>query len=88
MTDVEIFRAALDKWGLDGQLLKLAEECCELGTAAFHFRDGKIPVEDIVTELADVDILLDQMRFVFDGISEERRRKLDRLRERLEHEQK
>lgn len=47
--------------GLDSRLNKLKEELFELGQAVCHYRDKKIPLMELIEEMADVNILLNQI---------------------------
>jgi NTP pyrophosphatase (non-canonical NTP hydrolase) len=50
-----------DHFGVDNQILKLAEEAGELRQAAFEFGQGECSEEDLVGEMADVAILIQQV---------------------------
>ena len=75
---------AVEKFGKIHQLRKLQEELFELGTAISHYIDEKAPVSKVATELADVEILLEQARVIFGEANVEMQKslKLKRL-ERL-----
>ena len=60
------------------ELLKLRRESTQAG-----FQKRR---ENIKEEIADVQIMLDQMRIVFGDTSEQEEFKVNRLRERLERE--
>lgn len=85
MQRVEIEKAALAHYGQDNQLLKAVEECNELASALLHFRGGRATEMDVMTEIADMAIMLDQLAMVFDAdhINAEMARKLKRLEERM-----
>ena len=57
--------AAVEKWGVDAQMDMLTEECGELIVATNHYRRGRISVDKFLEEVADVEILLEQMRHIF-----------------------
>jgi NTP pyrophosphatase (non-canonical NTP hydrolase) len=81
-------RAALETFGLDHQLIKLAEECAELAQAALKLRlYGPDPKRqaNLLEECADVEIMLEQMRLHYgeEAIDAQRSRKLTRLEGRL-----
>ena len=58
-----------DHYGLENQLRQLAEECSELAVEANHSaRKGSISVR-LIMEIADVEIMLDQVRYLA-GIQE------------------
>lgn len=58
-----------DHYGLENQLRQLAEECSELAVEANHSaRKGSITVR-LIEEIADTEIMLDQVRYLA-GIQE------------------
>lgn len=61
----EICRAAITKFGPKSQLLKLAEECCELAQAAIKAANGS--PANVVEEAADVRIMLEQLSMMLDA---------------------
>ncbi|MDR0324995.1 MAG: hypothetical protein LBI19_02725 [Oscillospiraceae bacterium] len=66
-------QAALDCWGLNAQVGQTVEECAELiVTLQKHVNRTPQPdaLENILDELADVEMMLAQMRLVF-GISDD-----------------
>ena len=87
--DLEIFDKALNTSGIHKQKWMLVEECGELLNAlAKHIR-GRGSFEELNTELADVSIMVEQIaRFYgWEEFLEERARKIERLRNRLEPQQ-
>lgn len=90
MTEKErdIFQKALDTWGGDAQSLCLLEEMAELQDALCKHKRGRRTTADIAEEIADVGIMLDQMKLYF-HIEEEtqaqRARKTARIEERLKN---
>lgn len=66
MKDMErIYRAALDKWGVEAQYDQTIEECAELIAALKHFKREKVDEEQIVSELADVTLMIGQLTWMF-----------------------
>jgi NTP pyrophosphatase (non-canonical NTP hydrolase) len=63
----QIYRTALEKWGPESQLNMLVEECGELVAAVNRFRRERTPLIGLLEEIADVEIMLEQMRLIFDG---------------------
>lgn len=62
-------RIIADHYGLKNQLRQLAEECSELAVEANHSaRYGSVTVR-LIEEIADVEIMLDQVRYLA-GIQE------------------
>jgi NTP pyrophosphatase (non-canonical NTP hydrolase) len=80
---MEILKRALDTYGPSAQINKTIEECTELSLVLQHHRDGKATVEEVVDELADVFIMVTQMRLLFNGVDERVSFKLNRLTERM-----
>lgn len=88
MTDSEknqLFEQVLTKWGIINQVFMVMEECGELLNVLAKAKRGRASKEEIITELADVSIMVEQMAFFYgekDFIIE-KERKLQRLKERL-----
>jgi len=83
--NVEIYFKAIGQYGIVAQEWMLVEECGEMLNAFAKLRRGRASKADILTELADVHIMVEQMACFF-GIEEfeaEKERKLARLEERL-----
>lgn len=61
------------------------EECSELTNAICKFRRGRVSDDDIITEIADVMIMCEQLASYFgkDKVALEKKKKLERLEERL-----
>lgn len=82
----EVCKKAMEKWGYDQQQLMLMEECGELISALNKYNRQRIQPFGVITELADVSIMVEQMA-IYLGWNEflkERDRKLSRLKERLQ----
>ena len=80
---------ALEHYGVHHQIVKCMEECGELIQALARNMCGEENIENVVEELADVEIMLMQMRTVFGSSSVHRVRaqKLARLKMRMEEEE-
>lgn len=87
MTDKEneLYSRALEKWGITSQIQMLFEEMAELQNAICKFGRNRSTREDVVTEIADVQIMAEQMQLLFgiEAVNDEKKRKLQRLEERL-----
>jgi NTP pyrophosphatase (non-canonical NTP hydrolase) len=85
MTKKQIYEKALVAWGRTSQMDMLVEECAELIQAAQKFNHRHGTYCDVTEELADVEIMCEQMRLIFDpvGIDEIKRQKLERLEKLL-----
>ncbi len=88
---VNILKRALNKWGLRAQLEMLQEEATELALATRSVIRGKVDsVEELAGEIADVEIMIEQMKIAFEDQSLRKqvgyikRAKLRRLKGRLE----
>ncbi|WP_018249834.1 nucleoside triphosphate pyrophosphohydrolase family protein [Orenia marismortui] len=83
----DLYQKAIDKWGIESQLLQVVEECSELNKAIIKHvnRDGDF-LKNIIEEAADVEIMLEQLRVMTnDGIpiDKVKKKKLDRLEKLL-----
>lgn len=87
MTEAEraLFNKALVEYGIGSQKMMAIEECAELTNALAKLARGRVSQADIITELADVSIMVDQLAIFFgeNVFIEERNRKMRRLEERL-----
>lgn len=78
--------AAVKKWGMDAQLLQTQEEAAELIVAISHFRRGRENGKKaVLEELADMEIMLEQMRAALgdDEIDAVGLKKIERLCHKL-----
>ena len=85
----ETCRMALKHFGAEHQMLKMVEECNELANAMMHYIDNRATADEVITELADVAVMLNQMVIAF-GIpqtEEEIERKYARLKGRIENDE-
>lgn len=81
----KIYNRALNQWGLVNQVFMVVEECGELLNVLAKAKRGRVTQEEIITELADVSIMVEQMAFFYgekDFIAE-KERKLERLKKKL-----
>jgi len=80
----EVFKQAMEQWGLKAQIGMCIEEMGEALTAINHYDRGRIPIEDMIEEFVDVFIMMNQMRYIhkqiFDNIFD---KKIQRIRKRL-----
>jgi len=84
--EFDIFKKAIEVYGIEPQFNMVFEECGELINALAKFIRGRNDKSDVITELADVSIMIGQMAYLFgyDDFIKERDAKLERLKERLE----
>ena len=82
---LELYDKAISKWGMRPQVDMVFEECGELINALAKWLRGRGNGEEVITELADVQIMIEQMTSIFgkDKFDAEVERKLIRLKERL-----
>jgi NTP pyrophosphatase (non-canonical NTP hydrolase) len=69
----EIYRTTIEKWGVEAQYDQAVEECAELIAVLKHYRRGKAGEEEVVSELADVALMLGQLSYMFGREKVERR---------------
>ena len=83
--DVDFYRTVIKRFGVPAQHWMIVEECGELLNAVAKLRRGRASVEDVITELADVHIMVEQLAsyFGWDEFVAEKERKLQRLHDRL-----
>lgn len=83
---IELYKEAVNKWGEEAQVKMLYEECGELIAAVAQFSRGRTSHHDVMTELADVSIMVEQLATLmnYEDFEKEKDRKLNRLKERLE----
>ena len=89
---IVIYRECVKQWGMEAQLNMAVEETAELISALQHYRRLRqwghpATIEDIADEIADVEIMTDQLKFMFDIDSEHllqiKEKKLNRVKELL-----
>jgi hypothetical protein len=87
-SDSETLESAVETWGKELQMDKAEEEAAELLAASKHYRRGAIGEDALIDEVADIQIMAEQLSIIFGrGRVEERvNQKMDRLRERIEAE--
>ena len=76
---------ALLLYGQDKQVEMAIEEMGELLVAKNHCKRGRVGVEAVQEEIADVKIAMDQLAIIYgeDGVSEFEKKKLARLKDRI-----
>lgn len=78
---------AIDAFGERTQIKKFFEEAAELQEAVCKLMDGRDEVEHVAEEIADLSIMLDQLRIIFGcgkRVDEITAEKLARLERRIE----
>ena len=56
---MDLYKYLYNKYGGNCQLNKLTEECAELIVAIQHMHNGRIDADDVLGEIADVQICLE-----------------------------
>ena len=91
MTDNDLHRQALEKWGLEGQMNMVTEECSELIKAISHMRRGRCGWDHVAEEIADVEITISSIKCHIENVAgkelleNEKAKKMERLEKRLEN---
>lgn len=85
---MSIYKRAIKKWGINAQILMAIEETTELNFLLIKKLRENTDVDNwqIAEEVADVEIMLEQIKIIFDFHSEVdgiKNNKLARLGERL-----
>jgi NTP pyrophosphatase (non-canonical NTP hydrolase) len=89
MNRTEILQEAIKKYGVQSQCDMCIEEMSELTKALLKLRRASTQPEmqkcreNIREEIADVQIMIDQMRMVYGDTAEQEKYKIQRLRKRM-----
>ena len=83
---MDIYEQAVLAFGSESQLEIAVEECAELINAIQKMKRGRAMLMEVVTEIADVEIMCRQLELIFgsDRVARERERKLERLEQRIQ----
>lgn len=90
-TERKIFNTALKLYGGQAQIMILFEEMAELQDVLCKLLRGRVDgntIANIAEEIADVGIMLDQMKIEFqveNAVKKQRIHKVQRLRERIDN---
>ena len=79
-------KLAVEKFGKQHQIDMAIEECAELINALCKLRRERVGTIDVVTEIADVQIMCVQLAYMFGEktVEDERKRKIERLKKRID----
>lgn len=84
----ELMQRAIDRWGKEAQLLMVLEEMSELQKEILkNINRGKDNVDSIIDETADVEIMLHQLKYIYNISEAVKQRipiKLKKVEKRLE----
>lgn len=89
MDEQEIYKSAIEKYGANHQMMMAIEEMAELTKELCKNMRGRKNKEQIAEEIADVQIMLEQMKILFDcetAVCFYQDEKLQRLQKRIENE--
>lgn len=81
-----ICKEAIAAFGAKNQIKKCIEELGELSVALAHYEDGKDTLDHVAEEIADMEIMLQQMQLLFrcqSVVEAHRVNKMHRLREKI-----
>ena len=87
MHALSLLQRAISQWGEDAQMKMVLEEMSELQKEICKMWRGKDNRDATAEEVADVEIMLDQLKLMLDipyQVEQHRQNKLQRLQERLE----
>ena len=82
----KVYQAALRKWGADLQTMMAVEEMSELTKEICKIKRGKIDLDALADEIADVTIMLEQLRGISglnDAVCDHMDAKILRLQSRV-----
>jgi len=89
MLEKSIYRRALNLWGNIAQINMAIEECAELivKLSKSDRRSNGVTVKEITEEIADVEIMMAQLRIIFgdETVEKAKNKKLTRLEERVKY---
>lgn len=86
-TEHTILRSAIDMYGAAIQITVAFEEMSELQKELCKYLRGRGSQENIAEEIADVEIMMEQMKMLFNCetvVLQVREKKIKRLKERME----
>lgn len=82
----KVYQAALRKWGVDLQTMMAVEEMSELTKEICKIKRGKMDMDALADEIADVTIMLEQLREIYglnDAVCDHMDAKILRLQSRV-----
>lgn len=82
----KVYQAALRKWGVDLQTMMAVEEMSELTKEICKIKRGKMDLDALADEIADVTIMLEQLREIYglnDAVCDHMDAKILRLHSRV-----
>ncbi len=84
-TEKDILKLAIAKYGIEAQKTMAIEECSELINVLAKECRRRVSDEEIVTEIADVMIMCEQLALIYgeNAVESEKEYKLTRLAKRM-----
>ena len=82
----DLYQLVMDRWGSDAQLTVVIEELSELIKEVCKMKRNMGNIEHLAEEVADVEIMCEQLRYIFDiedDVDAWKESKLKRLANRL-----
>ena len=82
----KVYQAAVRKWGADLQTMMAVEEMSELTKEICKIKRGKMDLDALADEIADVTIMLEQLREIYglnDAVCDHMDAKILRLQSRV-----
>lgn len=83
INEKDLHKKALELWGAQTQIMMLIEEMAELTTELCHEIRGRGKIDAMIEELADVDIMLGQIKSIFPSFEQIKQKKLERLNSQI-----
>lgn len=82
----DIYHEAIAAGGIELQHQIVIEECLELALSLLHLKRGKATIEDVAEEVADVEIMCQQLRCMMGNeiVDKFKKEKLEKLRKRID----
>ena len=90
MKKKDVYNKAKATWGIDAQVTKAVEELAELQKELCRFLIDDGNMEHITEEMADVEIMIEQMELIFgnkEAVKAVKKAKIQRFSDRLDAEQ-
>lgn len=86
MKKQDLYKQTIQRWGKEWQIDMFHEEVGELLSALNKYKRGRVHSNEVVTEIADVQIMAEQLAEMFGSVAvyNEKLRKLDRLARRVQ----
>lgn len=90
MNNQQIYKQLIEKFGAEAQIIVAIEELSELQKELCKRLRGEAGIRKISEEMADVEIMLEQLKLIFENehpVSLEKNYKINRIKERYFNEQ-